>query len=103
MKNYACCVQVVEAVKMILYAADGDDASIMAEAQAMVSLNKKNEAEQLSPIAESSEEKLSAETQKRKSILNLEFETAGVSALSPRRRLSDASDVHFSGSPLVTF
>ncbi|KAL5556929.1 hypothetical protein UlMin_039165 [Ulmus minor] len=93
---------VVEAIKKILYAAD-DDASVVAEAQAMVSNHYANEADFLSPIAEASEEKTNSETQKRKSIVNFDFDAASVSKLSPRQRLSDASDVRCSGSPLMTY
>lgn len=83
-----------------MYATD-DDATIVAQAQAMIS-GPQNEAERLSPIAEVSEEKNSSETQKRKNIVNLEFDAAGITTLSPRQRLSDVSDVHCSGSPLMT-
>ncbi|XP_038685158.1 microtubule-associated protein RP/EB family member 1C isoform X2 [Tripterygium wilfordii] len=93
--------QIVQAVKKILYAT-GDDASVVEEAQAMLSLQQKG-AEPLSPIAELSEERTSSENQKRKNILNLDVDTAGISSLSPRQRLSDASDVHCSGSPLMTY
>ncbi|XVF17618.1 hypothetical protein REPUB_Repub10bG0138800 [Reevesia pubescens] len=92
---------IVAAIKRILYATDGD-ASVVTEAQAMVSLQPK-EAEALSPIAEISEEKTSFETQKRKNILNIDVDAAGITILSPRQRLSDASDVHCSGSPLMTY
>lgn len=85
-----------------MYATDDDASSVVAEAQAMVSLQQK-EAEPLSPIAEGSEEKASAETQKRKNILNVDVDAAGVTTLSPRQRLSDVSDVHCSGSPLMTY
>lgn len=84
-----------------MYATD-DDASVVAEAQAMVSLNQK-EPESLSPIAEVSEEKTNSEAQKRKNILNLDVDVAAIATLSPRQRLSDASDVHCSGSPLMTY
>ncbi|OMO56584.1 hypothetical protein CCACVL1_26434 [Corchorus capsularis] len=84
---------IVAAIKRILYATDGD-ASVVSEAQAMVSLPSK-EAEALSPIAEQlSEEKSNSETQKRKNILNIDVDAAGITTLSPRQRLSDASDVH---------
>ncbi|KAK6237696.1 hypothetical protein QUC31_003165 [Theobroma cacao] len=92
---------IVAAIKRILYATDGD-ASVVTEAQAMVSLQPK-EAEALSPIAEVSEEKSISETQKRKNILNIDVDAAGITTLSPRQRLSDASDVHCSGSPLMTY
>ncbi|KAJ4714807.1 Microtubule-associated protein RP/EB [Melia azedarach] len=92
---------VVGAIKRILYSTD-DDTSVVAEAQAMVSHHQK-EAEPLSPIAEVSEERTSSETQKRKNIVNLDVDAAGVTTLSPRQRLSDVSDVHCSGSPLMTY
>ncbi|XWS33561.1 hypothetical protein CRYUN_Cryun22dG0093800 [Craigia yunnanensis] len=92
---------IVAAIKRILYATDGD-ASLVTEAQAMVSLHPK-EAEALSPIAELSEEKASSETQKRKNILNIDVDAAGITILCPRQRLSDASDVHCSGSHLMTY
>lgn len=95
------CLQVVGAIKRILYSTD-DDTSVVAEAQAMVSHHQK-EAEPLSPIAEVSEERTSSETQKRKNIVNLDVDAAGVTTLSPRQRLSDVSDVHCSGSPLMTY
>ncbi|KAJ0096392.1 hypothetical protein Patl1_28618 [Pistacia atlantica] len=57
----------------------------------------------LSPIAEASEEKASSDTQKRKNIVNLDVDAVGISNLSPRQRLSDVSDVHCSGSPLMTY
>ncbi|KAF7809864.1 microtubule-associated protein RP/EB family member 1C [Senna tora] len=91
---------VVAAMQKILYATD-DDATVVAEAQAMISVPQ-NEAERLSPIAEVLEERNSSETQKRKNIVNLDFDSAGITTLSPRQRLSDASDVHCSGSPLMT-
>ncbi|KAH7520241.1 hypothetical protein FEM48_Zijuj08G0123300 [Ziziphus jujuba var. spinosa] len=92
---------VVEAIKKILYATD-DDATVVAEAQAMVSHHLK-EAEPLSPIAEVSEEKTSSEAQKRKVIVNVDFDAAGITTLSPRQRISDTSDVHCSGSALMTY
>ncbi|XWS29772.1 hypothetical protein CRYUN_Cryun24cG0059300 [Craigia yunnanensis] len=92
---------IVAAIKRILYATDGD-ASVVTEAQAMVSLHPK-EAEALSPIAKVSEEKSSSETQKRKNILNINVDAAGIITLSPRQRLSDTSDVHCSASPLMTY
>lgn len=94
-------MQVVEAIKKILYATD-NDASVVEEAQAMLSLHQQ-EAEPLSPIAEVSEERNSSETQKRKNIVNFDVDAAAVSTLSPRQRISDASDVHCSGSPLMTY
>lgn len=93
--------QVVGAIKKILYATE-DDASVVAEAQAMLSLHHK-EAEALSPIAEVSEERNSSETQKRKIIVNFDVDAAAIATLSPKQRISDASDVHCSGSPLMTY
>ncbi|KAL0543097.1 hypothetical protein IC582_018184 [Cucumis melo] len=93
---------VVGAIRKILYAID-DDASVVAEAQAMVSGHHNEPINLLSPIAEVSDEKLSLETQKRKSIINFDVDVAGITTLSPRQRTSDASDVHCSGSPLMTY
>lgn len=77
---------------------------MVAEAQAMVSAHQKETISLLSPIAEvSSDEKLSIESQKRKNIVNLDVDVAGIITLSPRQRVSDASDVHCSGSPLMTY
>ncbi|XP_040999172.1 microtubule-associated protein RP/EB family member 1C-like isoform X2 [Juglans microcarpa x Juglans regia] len=92
---------VVEAVKKILYAAD-NDASVVAEAQAMLS-HRKKEAEALSLIVEVSGERNNSETQKRKNIVNFDVDAVGITTLSPRQRVSDASDVHCSGSPLMTY
>lgn len=94
-------MQVVEAIQKILYATD-NDASVVAEAQAILSLRRK-EAEALSPIAELSEERNSSESQKRKNIVNFDVDAVGISTLSPRQRISDAADVHCSGSPLMTY
>ncbi|EEF37419.1 microtubule binding protein, putative [Ricinus communis] len=92
--------QVVAAIKRILYAAD-DNASVVAEAQAML---HQTEVDHLSPIAElSSEEKMNSDSQKRKNIVNFDVEATGITVLSPRQRLSDATDVHCSGSPLMTY
>ena len=95
--------QVVAAIKKILYASD-NDASVVAEAEAMVS-QQSREVDLLSPIPEalSSEEQMSSENQKRKNIVNFDFEAAGITTLSPRQRVSDASDVRRSGSPLMTY
>ncbi|KAK7250989.1 hypothetical protein RIF29_33830 [Crotalaria pallida] len=91
---------VVAAVQKILYST-ADDGTAVAEAQAMISVHHE-EAERLSPIAEVSEEKISADThQKRKSIVNLDFDAAGIANLTPRQRLSDISNVHCSESPLM--
>ncbi|KAE9614287.1 hypothetical protein Lal_00016773 [Lupinus albus] len=88
---------VVAAMQNILYSVN-DDGTAMAEAQAMISGHRDG---LLSPIAEISEEKFSSETQKRKSIVNLDFDAAGIANLSPRQRLSDISNVHCSESPLM--
>lgn len=93
---------VVGAIKRILYATD-DNASVVAEAQAMVSSLHQEGAEPLSPISELPEEKPKPETQKRKIIMNHEVDVAAITTLSPRQRISDASDVHCSGSPLMTY
>ncbi|KAM7252057.1 hypothetical protein ACFE04_023940 [Oxalis oulophora] len=94
---------VVGAIKSILYAAD-DDASIVAEARAMLTNQHEKENEPpLSPIAEASEERTVCETQKRKNIVNLDVDAAEVATLSPRQRLSDVSDVRCSGSPPMTY
>ncbi|ONI02921.1 hypothetical protein PRUPE_6G229300 [Prunus persica] len=94
-------LNVVAAIQKILYATE-DDASVVADAQAMLSRPSK-EADLLSPIAEVSEEKVSSETQKRKTYLNLDVDAAAITTLSPKQRISDASDVHCSGSPLMTY
>ncbi|KAJ6733174.1 MICROTUBULE-ASSOCIATED PROTEIN RP/EB FAMILY MEMBER 1B [Salix koriyanagi] len=94
---------VVAAMKRILYSTDDDASSVLAEAQAMVSLHQK-EAEHLGPVAEkSADEKENSDPLKRKNIVNLDVDAVGISALSPRQRLSDATDVHCSGSPLMTY
>ncbi|KAF7852393.1 hypothetical protein BT93_L0939 [Corymbia citriodora subsp. variegata] len=93
--------KIVGAIKKILYAAD-DDASVVAEAQAMVSLHEK-EAELLSPIAEVPEERTNSDTQKRKIIINPEVDAAACTLSSPRQRILDASDVRSSGSSLMTY
>ena len=96
------CLQVVGAIKKILYATE-DNASVVAEAQAMVSSLHQEGAEPLSPISELPEERPKPETQKRKNIMNHEIDAAAITTLSPRQRVSDASDVHCSGSPLMTY
>ncbi|KAM7507134.1 hypothetical protein LguiA_017587 [Lonicera macranthoides] len=93
---------VVEAIKRVLYATD-DDASVVAEAQAIISQNGR-QSEPLSPISELSEDRPKVlDTQKRKNIVNVDVETAANTTLSPRQRISDSSDVHCSGSPLMTY
>ncbi|MQL90693.1 hypothetical protein Taro_023302 [Colocasia esculenta] len=93
--------QIVGAIQKILYATD-DSPSVVAEAQAMISVQPTEKAT-LSPIFETSEEKPKLETQKRKDISTLEVDLAANSTLSPRQRLSDISDVHHSGSPILNF
>ncbi|KAL8473025.1 hypothetical protein ACS0TY_029366 [Phlomoides rotata] len=78
---------VVDAIKRILYAAE-DDASVVAETQSMVV---------------SEEVELKSDSQKRKNIINVDVDVAASNSLSPRQRLSETSDVHCSGSPLVTY
>ncbi|KAK4393257.1 Microtubule-associated protein RP/EB family member 1C [Sesamum angolense] len=92
---------VVEAIKRILYAAD-DDASVVAEAQAMIS-DHQQQVGQLGVLSVETEEKLKADSQKRKSIINVDVDAVASNISSPRQRFSDASDVHCSGSPLVTY
>lgn len=89
-------LQLVGSIKRILYAADGEDVGAAAET---------TEIQTLSPIAEGSEERRNSviESQKRKLIVNLDVDAAAITTLSPRQRLSDASDVKCSGSsPLLT-
>ncbi|XP_059644714.1 microtubule-associated protein RP/EB family member 1C-like [Cornus florida] len=93
-------IPVVEAIKRILYATD--DTSVVAEAQAMISQHQ-DQAEPLSPISEVPEDRPQADTQKRKNIINVDVEAAANTTLSPRQRISDVSDVHCSGSPLMTY
>ncbi|XP_055802900.1 microtubule-associated protein RP/EB family member 1C [Solanum dulcamara] len=90
---------VVEAVKRILYAMD-DDASLV-DTEAMIS-EQHQQVETLSCISEEAEERLRVDTQKRKNIVNVDVDLAASNTLSPRQRISDASDVHCSGS-LVTY
>lgn len=95
------CFQIVGAIKRILYASD-DDTSVVAEAQAMI-LQHQNKSGFLSPIAEVADDRPKIENQKRKNISNSEVDAAASTTLSPRQRVSDASDVHCSGSPLMTY
>ncbi|XP_028055919.1 microtubule-associated protein RP/EB family member 1C isoform X2 [Camellia sinensis] len=92
---------VVEAIKRILYATD-DSTSVVAEAQAMISQYPKKP-QLLSPISEVPEDVPKSDNQKRKNIINVEVDSVANTMLSPRQRISDASDVHCSGSPLVTY
>ncbi|KAL8154040.1 hypothetical protein V2J09_011800 [Rumex salicifolius] len=93
---------VVEAIKRMLYASE-DDASIVAEAQAMIARSMKQQTVNLSPIAEVSEERLETEKPKRKTIISQETDAVAIATLSPRQRLSDACDVHCSKSPLISY
>ncbi|CAN4082966.1 unnamed protein product [Withania somnifera] len=90
---------VVEAVKRILYAMD-DDASLV-DSEAMIS-EQHQQVETLSCISDEAEERLRIDTQKRKNIVNIDVDLAASNSLSPKQRISDASDVHCSGS-LVTY
>lgn len=88
-------LQIVEAIQKILYATD-DEASEVAEAQAIVSQHIKH----LSPILELNEENAMVENQKRKSTsLGNDLDTKQ----PQRQRLSDVSNIQCSGSPLVNF
>lgn len=93
---------VVEAIKRILYATD-DSASVVAEAQAMISQTRRED-ELLSPIPEVPEEALlKSDNHKRKNIVNFDVDAAASNTLSSRQRVSDASDVHSGGSSLLTY
>ncbi|KAJ4965474.1 hypothetical protein NE237_017323 [Protea cynaroides] len=91
---------IVDAIQRILYATD-DSGSVVAEAQAIIS-QQENYPKLLSPVFEVEEENPKVETQKRKNISTLEVDSVANSTLSPRQRISDASDVHCSGSPLIS-
>ncbi|KAG9152681.1 hypothetical protein Leryth_020888 [Lithospermum erythrorhizon] len=94
---------VVEAIKKILYAAD-DDEQAVAEAQTMIiSEEQQQQLEPLGSITEVEQDGLTIDTQKRKSIVNVDVDIAANKTLSPMQRISDGGDVHCSGSPLVTF
>lgn len=94
-------LQIVKAIQRILYATD-DSPSVVAGAQEMIS--KHQRVEQLpDSISDVVDDKPKLETQKRKNILTLEVDAAANSNLSPRQRLSDISDVHQNGLPLMTF
>ncbi|CAK9315623.1 unnamed protein product [Citrullus colocynthis] len=92
---------VVRAIKKILYAGE-DDASVVAEAQAMVSIAT-HQKEGETRTEGISDERANLETQKRKNIRNLDVDAVGITTLSPRQRISGVSDVHCSGSPLMTY
>ncbi|MQL76451.1 hypothetical protein Taro_008842 [Colocasia esculenta] len=91
---------IVSAMQRILYAADNSP-SVLAEVQTMVS-QQKSEPPGLMGILETLEEKPRTETQKRKNISTLEVDMAANFTLTPRQRLSDISNVHHRGSPLVS-
>nr|XP_043634257.1 microtubule-associated protein RP/EB family member 1C [Erigeron canadensis] len=88
---------VIDAIKRILYAAE-EDPSILEEAQGML-INQEKQEVPSNPVSEDVEE---YKSQKRKSFINFDVDVAASATLSPRQRLSDASDVHCSGSPLMT-
>ncbi|RAL50563.1 hypothetical protein DM860_014505 [Cuscuta australis] len=90
---------VVEALKKILYATD-DDATLVAEAQAIISKQHQQVDEH---EVETDNNKVRVENQKRKIIINADVDVAASVTLSPRQKITDASDVHCSGSPLVTY
>lgn len=90
---------VVDAIQRILYAAE-DDASVVAEAQVMISQHQ----QEVALLGVSPEEgKYKSDSQKRKSIINVDVDAAASNTSSPRQRLSEVSDVHCSGSPLLTY
>uniref|UniRef100_A0A7N0UCB4 Microtubule-associated protein RP/EB family member 1C n=1 Tax=Kalanchoe fedtschenkoi TaxID=63787 RepID=A0A7N0UCB4_KALFE len=95
---------IVEAITMILYATD-NDSPIVEQAEALLTQGKLSDG--LSPIIEVSEEtppsSTHLESQKRKSTINYDHDLAAIKSLSPRQRVTDPSDVHCSGSPLMTF
>ncbi|GAB2227323.1 hypothetical protein Drorol1_Dr00009139 [Drosera rotundifolia] len=90
---------VIEAMKMVLYATD-NDTSVVDEALTFISEHYK-QVETLDTIPEEFEGILKPETHKRKIIDNIDVDVAASITLSPRQRLSDASDV--GGSPLMTY
>lgn len=83
-----------------MYAID-NDAEVVGKAQAMVALHQKK-TEPLSPISEGPEEKAKLD-QKGKSIENLKVDASVMACLSPKQKISDASVVHCSESPLMTY
>ncbi|KAL9275845.1 Microtubule-associated protein RP/EB family member 1C-like protein [Drosera capensis] len=90
---------VIEAMKMVLYATD-NDTSVVDEALTFISEHYK-QVETLDTIPEEFEGCLKPETHKRKIIDNIDVDVAASITLSPRQRLSDASDV--GGSLLMTY
>nr|GMC88940.1 microtubule-associated protein RP/EB family member 1C [Ipomoea batatas] len=93
---------VVEAIKRILYATDADG-SFVVEAQAMISQQQQVEPADDNIPEEEQDNKQKVENQKRKIIINSDVDVAASITLSPRQKIADASDVHCSGSPLVTY
>ncbi|KAL8172042.1 hypothetical protein V2J09_023846 [Rumex salicifolius] len=91
---------IIEALKRILYATD-DDASVMAEAQEIISQGTKEPQLNSYSAVEASEGINQVENPKRKSIVTQEFDDAANTILSPRQRLSDVGDVHCGSSPLL--
>ncbi|XP_042488658.1 microtubule-associated protein RP/EB family member 1C-like [Macadamia integrifolia] len=91
---------IVAAIQIILYATDNNGTAV-AEAQAMISQSQSHP-KPWNPDLEVKEEKPKIESQKRKNIFTSEVDSAASLTLSPRHRKSDASDVHCSGSPLVS-
>nr|GMD56958.1 microtubule-associated protein RP/EB family member 1C [Ipomoea batatas] len=92
---------VVEAIKRILYATDADG-SFVVEAQAMISQQQQVEPADDNIPEEEQDNKQKVENQKRKIIINSDVDVAVSITLSPRQKIADASDVHCSGSPLMT-
>ncbi|KMZ61275.1 Microtubule-associated protein RP/EB family member 1C [Zostera marina] len=86
-------LRIMSVIQKILYATEANP-MILEEAEQVISEHySEQKLVGLSPILETSDEKLG--TQKRKSISTLEVELAANSALSTRQRLSDiSSDVH---------
>ncbi|XP_010244264.1 PREDICTED: microtubule-associated protein RP/EB family member 1C isoform X2 [Nelumbo nucifera] len=91
---------IVGIIQRILYSTD-NNASVVAEVQAMLSQHQK-QLEPLSLNPEATNDKPRMETQKRKNISTLEVDAVANSTLSPKQKISDASDVHCSGSPLIS-
>ncbi|CAA0826138.1 Adenosine kinase 2 [Striga hermonthica] len=87
---------VVKEIKGIIYAANDDDESVVAEDQACLTSSEH-------VLSEEIENKMKADTQKRKGINNIDVDVAASNTLSPRQRLVESSDVHCSGSSLVTY
>ncbi|XP_023513246.1 microtubule-associated protein RP/EB family member 1C-like [Cucurbita pepo subsp. pepo] len=92
--------KVVGAIKKILYAGE-DDAAVVADAQAMVSMATQKEADTRTEGI--TDNRAILETQKRKVIQNHDIDAVGITTLSPRLRISGVSDVHCSGSHLTSY